>query len=88
MLIDFVPTVAGVSLAEARGFEKSPGGALANVAVGVARLGGSAAFIGKVHFLQKQVYLILDNSSYVLPVSQSLRACESWLLVLEDTCRC
>ncbi|CAM8925108.1 unnamed protein product [Rhodiola kirilowii] len=48
MLIDFVPTVAGVSLADAPGFEKSPGGALANVAVGVARLGGPAAFIGKV----------------------------------------
>ncbi|OWM79492.1 hypothetical protein CDL15_Pgr022904 [Punica granatum] len=48
MLIDFVPTVAGVSLAEAPAFEKAPGGAPANVAVGVARLGGSSAFIGKV----------------------------------------
>ncbi|OWM79493.1 hypothetical protein CDL15_Pgr022905 [Punica granatum] len=48
MLIDFVPTVAGVSLAEAPAFEKAPGGAPANVAVGVARLGSSSAFIGKV----------------------------------------
>uniref|UniRef100_A0A7N0SZS9 Carbohydrate kinase PfkB domain-containing protein n=1 Tax=Kalanchoe fedtschenkoi TaxID=63787 RepID=A0A7N0SZS9_KALFE len=48
MLIDFVPTVAGISLADAPGFKKAPGGALANVAVGIARLGGSAAFIGKV----------------------------------------
>ena len=48
LLIDFVPTVAGVSLAEAPAFKKAPGGAPANVAVGVARLGGNAAFIGKV----------------------------------------
>ncbi|XP_078444285.1 putative fructokinase-6, chloroplastic [Wolffia australiana] len=48
MLIDFVPTINGVSLAEAPAFKKAPGGAPANVAVGVARLGGSAAFIGKV----------------------------------------
>jgi hypothetical protein len=49
MLIDFVPTVAGVSLAEATAFKKAPGGAPANVAVGISRLGGSSAFIGKVH---------------------------------------
>lgn len=48
MLIDFVPTVAGVSLAEAPSFKKAPGGAPANVAVGISRLGGSSAFIGKV----------------------------------------
>ncbi|KAH7854086.1 hypothetical protein Vadar_009949 [Vaccinium darrowii] len=48
MLIDFVPIVGGVSLAEAPAFKKAPGGAPANVAVGIARLGGSSAFIGKV----------------------------------------
>lgn len=48
MLIDFVPTVNGISLAEAPAFKKAPGGAPANVAVGIARLGGSSAFIGKV----------------------------------------
>ena len=48
MLIDFVPTVSGVSLAEAPGFLKAPGGAPANVAIAVARLGGNAAFVGKV----------------------------------------
>ncbi|KAM2508024.1 hypothetical protein FF1_030205 [Malus domestica] len=47
MLIDFVPTVGGVSLAEAPAFKKAPSGAPANVVVGVARLGGSAGFIGK-----------------------------------------
>ena len=50
VLIDFVPTVGGVSLAEAPAFKKAPGGAPANVAVGISRLGGSSAFIGKVHF--------------------------------------
>lgn len=48
MLIDFVPTVSGLALAEAPAFKKAPGGAPANVAVGIARLGGSSAFIGKV----------------------------------------
>ncbi|KAF7025064.1 hypothetical protein CFC21_037307 [Triticum aestivum] len=48
MLIDFVPTVAGVSLAEAPAFVKAPGGAPANVAIAVARLGGAAAFVGKL----------------------------------------
>nr|AJK93567.1 fructokinase [Manihot esculenta] len=48
MLIDFVPTVSGVSLAEAPGFLKAPGGAPANVAIAVARLGGKSAFVGKL----------------------------------------
>ncbi|XP_031110386.1 probable fructokinase-6, chloroplastic isoform X1 [Ipomoea triloba] len=48
MLIDFVPTTSGLSLAEAPAFKKAPGGAPANVAVGISRLGGSSAFIGKV----------------------------------------
>ncbi|XP_058108159.1 probable fructokinase-6, chloroplastic [Magnolia sinica] len=48
MLIDFVPTTNGLSLADAPAFKKAPGGAPANVAVGIARLGGSSAFIGKV----------------------------------------
>lgn len=48
MLIDFVPTTNGLSLAEAPAFKKAAGGAPANVAVGIARLGGSSAFIGKV----------------------------------------
>lgn len=52
MLIDFVPTVAGVSLAEAPAFAKAAGGAPANVAVGISRLGGSSAFVGKVKLLQ------------------------------------
>ncbi|KAI3973314.1 hypothetical protein MKX01_020689 [Papaver californicum] len=47
MLIDFVPNVSGVSLAESAGFFKALGGAPANVACAVTKLGGSSAFIGK-----------------------------------------
>ena len=38
-------------MAEAPAFKKAVGGATANVAVGIARLGGTSAFIGKVYFL-------------------------------------
>ncbi|CAL0315980.1 unnamed protein product [Lupinus luteus] len=48
LLIDFVPTVTGISLIEAPAFKKAPGGAPANVAVAISRLGGSSAFVGKV----------------------------------------
>ena len=57
LLIDFVPTVTGTGLADAPAFVKAPGGAAANVAVGLARLGVASAFMGKVgddpfgHFL-------------------------------------
>ncbi len=57
LLIDFVATKAGVTLAQASTFKKALGGAPANVAVGVARLGYSAGFMGQVgddefgHFL-------------------------------------
>lgn len=48
LLIDFVSTVNGVVLKDAPGFEKAPGGAPANVAVGLAKLGIETYFIGKV----------------------------------------
>lgn len=57
LLIDFVPTVSGVTLMEAPAFKKAPGGAPANVAVGARRLGVTSGFMGKVgddafgHFL-------------------------------------
>lgn len=57
LLIDFVALEHGVSVGEASGFQKAPGGAPANVAVGVARLGHPVRFLGQVgddpfgHFL-------------------------------------
>ncbi len=47
-LIDFVPAEVGVPLVEASAFKKAPGGAPANVAVGLSRLGVETAFMGKV----------------------------------------
>lgn len=48
LLIDFVPGQPGVSVREATGFIKSAGGAPANVAAVIARLGGRSVFIGRV----------------------------------------
>lgn len=48
VLIDFVPTVTPTTLIDAPAFKKAPGGAPANVAVGLTRLGVSSAFIGMV----------------------------------------
>ena len=59
VLIDFVPTVTPTTLVDAPAFKKAPGGAPANVAVGLARLGVPSAFMGKVgddpfgHFLAR-----------------------------------
>ncbi len=58
-LVDFVADTAGVTLIECPGFRKAPGGAPANVAVGLARLGVDTAFLGRVgddpfgHFLEQ-----------------------------------
>jgi fructokinase len=48
LLIDFVPTESGLPLADVPAFKKAPGGAAANVAVGLSRLGAKSAFMGKV----------------------------------------
>lgn len=45
-LIDFIPEKKGVALKDVGSFMKAPGGAPANVAAGVARLGGTSGFIG------------------------------------------
>jgi fructokinase len=48
LLIDFVALESGVTVGDASGFVKAPGGAPANVAVAVERLGHPAAFLGQV----------------------------------------
>ncbi|WLR54673.1 PfkB family carbohydrate kinase [Mesobacillus subterraneus] len=48
VLIDFIPINRECKLKEVEGFIKKPGGAPANVAACVSRLGGHAKFIGKV----------------------------------------
>lgn len=62
LLIDFVPTVGGLSLADAPAFKKAPGGAPANVACGIAKLGGNAAFVGKVCHLPFDLLLLHQTS--------------------------
>lgn len=76
-LIDFVPTVSGVSLTEAQSYEKAPGGAPANVAVGLAHLGVRVGFMGMVgddvfgHFL---VHTLTENGVNVQGVRYSKQA--------------
>lgn len=48
LLIDFVALEMGVTVGDASGFIKAPGGAPANVAAAVARLGYTSAFMGQV----------------------------------------
>lgn len=48
VLVDWVCTTPGAGLDRAEKFTKAPGGAPANVAVGLARQGVSTAFIGRV----------------------------------------
>lgn len=64
MLVDFVPTVGGVSLEEAPAFLKAPGGAPANVAVGISKLGGSSAFIGKVAYQHTSYFFIFLSNFF------------------------
>lgn len=47
-LIDLVAWENGRGLGTVRGFTRAVGGAPANVAVGIARLGGTSAFVGRV----------------------------------------
>lgn len=48
ILVDFIPIEGNASLFENPGFYHAPGGAPANVAAGLARLGASAAFLSQV----------------------------------------
>ena len=77
VLIDFVPTVSGVSLIEAEAYKKAPGGAPANVAVGLSRLGIHSGFMGMVgddafgHFL---IQILRENNVNVESVCYSKKA--------------
>lgn len=47
-LIDFIPHEIGVAMNEVESFKRAPGGAPANVAATIAKLGGNSSFIGQV----------------------------------------
>lgn len=77
LLIDFVALESGVEVGEASGFAKKPGGAPANVAVAVKRLGYDAGFITQVgddpfgHYLVK---VLADEGVNVDSVTYSSEA--------------
>ncbi|KAI5071404.1 hypothetical protein GOP47_0013657 [Adiantum capillus-veneris] len=91
MLIDFVPTICDVSLANAPSFKKAAGGAPANVAVCIARLGGHSAFVGKVgddEFGHMLVDLLhengVDNSGVVFDAPSGARTGLSFVTLRAD----
>ncbi len=89
LLIDFVATEAGRTLAQASVFKKAPGGAPANVAVGIARLGRHAGFLGQVgedefgHFLADTLH---DNGVDIggLRFSTQARTALAFVSLLEN----
>ena len=89
LLIDFVPTVSGVSLIEAPAFKKAPGGAPANAAAGLAKLGHSSAFLGKVgedafgQFLVKTLEDVGVNTRGLV-FSQEARTALAFVSLRED----
>lgn len=48
LLIDFVPETNGLALSDVASFRRAAGGAPANVAAAVSKLGGTSRFIGKI----------------------------------------
>ncbi len=88
-LIDFVSLEKGVDLVHAPGFEKAAGGAVANVIAGVAILGTSAGFVGKVgddfcgRFLRETLYDAgVDLECFIL--DPDYRTQLAFVAVLED----
>ncbi|WP_456275955.1 aminoimidazole riboside kinase [Bacillus sp. AK128] len=71
-LIDFIPLDASNIT-----YEKCPGGAPANVAVGVSRLGGKASFLGKVGKDVLGDFLVDTLNSYGVNVEAFLQTDES-----------
>ena len=87
MLIDFIPdmpTSAGIGDTPSLCYHPHPGGAPANVAVAIARLGGSARFIGKLSedgFGRLLAQVLVDNHVDTLYLRTSRQAPTSLALV-------
>ena len=70
-LVDFAPIESGKGLKDISGFKKLPGGAPANVAACVAKLGGESAFIGMLgkdgfgDFLEETLHRENVDTSYI-----------------------
>lgn len=71
-LIDFIPEEKGASLKDVSKFIKFPGGAPANVAATISKLGGESAFIGKLgndgfgDFIVENLKNVNVNTDYIL----------------------
>lgn len=76
-LIDFIPDETGIELKAVNGFTKTAGGAPANVACTIAKLGGRSAFIGKLgldafgDFLIKTMQAVGVDTRYVFRTDQA-----------------
>ncbi len=76
-LIDFVPADGGLGLAQAARFVKAAGGAPANVAVGLARLGVTTGFLGMVGSDPFGDFLVDTLAAEGIDVSSVRRTSES-----------
>jgi fructokinase len=89
MLIDFVSNTSNVSLADSPGFTRAPGGAPANVAVALQRLGLSSGFVGKVgddpfgEFLRQTLAVTGVDVSYLF-MDQEARTTLVFIAVRDD----
>lgn len=76
-LIDFIPDQTGIELKAVNGFTKTAGGAPANVACTIAKLGGRSAFIGKLgvdafgDFLTETMQAVGVDTRYVFRTDQA-----------------
>lgn len=80
LLIDFIPKEKGVPLKDIHEFIKAPGGAPANVAACVSKLGGTSQFIGQVgqdgfgDFLIETLKEVGVDTSHVLQTNEAKTA--------------
>ena len=87
-LIDFIPEEKGVSLKDVSKFIKCPGGAPANVAATISKLGGESAFIGKLgndgfgDFIIENLRNANVNTDYILRTDKANTALA--FVVLKD----
>ena len=77
VLIDFIPLQKGVALKDVVSFERTPGGAPANVAATVAKLGGMSSIISKVghdafgEFLETQLAVVGVKTDKLLKTKEA-----------------
>lgn len=87
-LIDFIPEEKGVSLKDVSKFIKFSGGAPANVAATISKLGGKSAFIGKLgndgfgDFIIENLRNVNVNTEYILRTDKANTALA--FVVLKD----